>query len=68
MKVNIHFYIPDNNISVTNVNKLETKLRYIKEKKYDSIIKLDIDRMEEYNIKMLLKNGNENILKVIDDA
>lgn len=68
MKVNIHYYIPENNSSVTNVNKLETKLRYIKEKKYDSIIKLDIDKMEEYNIKILLKNGDETILKVMEDA
>lgn len=72
MKVNLNYYIPSSidkdKYNMNSVNKLETKLRYIKEKEYDTVIKLDIEDIASYATKILLKNGEEDISVVLVDA
>ena len=72
MKVNINYYVPSvldkDKYNMNSVNKLETKLRYIKEKEYDTVIKLNIEDIASYTTKILLKNGEEDISDVIFDA
>ena len=72
MKVNLNYYIPNQNeqkkYSINSINKLETKLRYIKEKQYDPVIKMDVEDISVYFPKILLKNGDEEVYKTIYDA
>lgn len=70
--VNINCYIPNlnekNKYNVNSINKLETKIRYINEKKYDPVIKINIDTIDTYNTKLLLKNGHNDISDILIDA
>ncbi len=68
--INIDYYIPKNKESynVNSINKLETKLRYIKEKKCDPVIIWKLANINKYVTNILLKNGNEDISNVILSA
>ena len=70
--ININCYIPTteemNNYNVNSVNKLETKIRYINEKKHDAVIKFNIDSIDSYITKILLKNGEIDISKILVKA
>lgn len=70
--VNINCYVPTiyeiNKYSINNINKLDTKIRYINEKKYDPVIKVNVDTVDNYITKILLKNGEEDVSNVIIDA
>jgi len=72
MKVNIKYYIPDNSDLVkygeNSITKLEMKAKYIKEKKCNDIIKLNVDNISTYIIKNMLKNGEESLVEVIYKA
>ncbi len=70
--VNITNYIPivkeNTECTINNINKLETKIRYIKEKQYDAAIKVNLDIPDTYITKVLLKNGNKDIDEVLIKA
>lgn len=72
MKVNMDYYIPSlddiSNFNINNVTKLETKIRYIKEKDYDDVIKIDIKDISMYITDVLLKNGDESVSNIVYDA
>lgn len=72
MKVNIDFYIPTDKdkikLHINNLTKLETKLRYIKEKEYDYSIKLEIKNIDSYITRLLLVNSTEDLSNYIVDA
>jgi len=72
MNVKLNYYIPskteENTCVINGINKLETKIRYIKEKMYDSVINIEVEDIDSYITKTLLKNAEENIEKVIYDA
>lgn len=69
MKVTLNYYIPNKEdgiiYNISNINKLETKIRYIKEKKLDNVIKLDVEDLSMYMIKNILKNGEESVSDII---
>lgn len=72
MKVNIDYYIPTENdkikACINNLTKLETKVRYVLEKKYDYSIKLEVKDIDSYLTRLLLNNADEEISKYIFDA
>ena len=67
--INFNCYIPNlnqkNKYNVNNINKLETKIRYINEKRYDPVIKINVDTIDNYITRILLKNGGKDVLPVI---
>lgn len=72
MKLTLNYFIPnkkDNiNLNISNINKLETKIMYIKEKTLDDIIKLEIEDLSTYMKKAILKNGDENVSDIVYKA
>lgn len=72
MKVILDYYIPDKqntiNFNINGLNKLDTKLMYIKEKKYDSIIKIEVADRYLLPARVLLKKAGEDIADIIYEA
>ena len=68
----LDYYIPSlkgkNIYSINTINRLDMKTRYIMDKKLDSVIRINIDSLDRYITKWLLKNGDENLEKVILSA
>lgn len=68
----INIYIPTikeiEEYNVNNINKLDTKIRYIKKKKSDPVIKWKIENTDRYMTKLLLKNGMEDVVKIVERA
>lgn len=68
----VNIYIPTmeevEKYNVGNMNKLDTKLRYIKEKNSDPVVKWKIENTDRYAMKLLLKNGGEEVSKVLEKA
>ena len=67
--LNINYYIPttddDSIYSLNSINKLETKVQYIKEKKLDSVIRIVIQNPDAYSTRCILKNGNEDVSSLL---
>jgi len=72
MKVILDYYIftEKENVknAIDNITKLETKVRYIAEKEYDNIIKIELKDMNSYVTRLLLKNGWEEFSDTIFNA
>lgn len=68
----VSIYIPTmeemKEYNVGNMNKLDTKLRYIKEKNSDPVVKWKVENTDRYAMKLLLKNGGEEVSKVLERA
>lgn len=72
IKIYLQIYIPTlrdmEEYNVNNINKLDTKIRYVKEKKSDPVIKWNIENTDRYITKLLLQNGEKEVSKIVREA
>lgn len=68
----VNIYVPTTKeieqYNMGSVTKLDTKIRYINEKKSDPVIKWKVENVDRYITKLLLKNGKEDVAKILESA
>lgn len=68
----VNIYVPTTKeieqYNMGSITKLDTKIRYINEKKSDPVIKWKVENADMYITKLLLKNGKEDAAKILESA
>lgn len=68
----VNIYVPTTKeieqYNMGSITKLDTKIRYINEKKSDPVIKWKVENADRYITKLILKNGKEDVAKILESA